>query len=173
MNNEIELAQEPFFTRGYVAALCICVIVTLFVNLCIVSFAVVVGDSMLPTLETGNVLLINKTVHSYQPLDIVVVRVGREYLIKRVIGTPGDTIYITGGVVYVNGEKFQDVVSIPTEPSGIAATPITLKENEYFVLGDNRPHSRDSRYESVGVINVKQMQGKAFFSLFPFRSLGQ
>ena len=87
------------------------------------------------------------------------------YYVKRVIGVPGDTVQIKNGTVYVNGKAFDeetDVASI--EDAGLAAEEITLGADEYFVLGDNRNNSEDSRYANIGNIKKDYINGKSLVS---------
>ena len=93
--------------------------------------------------------------------------------VKRVIGVPGDTVQIKNGTVYVNGKAFDeetDVASI--EDAGLAAEEITLGAEEYFVLGDNRNNSEDSRYANIGNIKKDYIIGKAWFRIAPFSEIG-
>lgn len=91
-------------------------------------------------------------------------------LIKRVIGVEGDEIDIREGFVYINGEKIEEpYIHNITEASGIEF-PLTVGENELFVLGDNREVSIDSR--DFGVININQVEGKAVFRVYPFDKMG-
>ena len=95
------------------------------------------------------------------------------YYVKRVIGVPGDTVQIKNGTVYVNGKAFDeetDVASI--EDAGLAAEEITLGAEEYFVLGDNRNNSEDSRYANIGNIKKDYIIGKAWFRIAPFSEIG-
>ena len=86
---------------------------------------------------------------------------------RRVIGVPGDTVQIKDGAVYVNGalydEKIEWIASM--EDAGIAAEEIKLEKNEYFVLGDNRNNSEDSRYANIGNIKEEYIVGQAWFRL--------
>ena len=96
------------------------------------------------------------------------------YNIKRVIGIPGDTIEITDGLVYINGTRLEE--EIPVEPmrlSGLAAEPITLEEDEYFVLGDNRNASEDSRFANIGLVVREDIIGEAWLRLSPFSIVGK
>ena len=136
------------------------------------SFAVVSGDSMNPTLEDGDLVWLNKLDKEVSTYDIIALRTASgKILIKRVIGVPGDTIQIIQGALYVNGKLFEDVVDIEIEDPGMAINLVTLGENEYFVLGDNRNNSRDSRSSSVGPVNFSNIIGTVNVSLLPPRTL--
>ena len=122
----------------------------------------VVGQSMAPTLENKQEILVNRFIYSIsdpKPNDIVVfLPNGNEkahYYVKRVIGVPGDTVQIKDGAVYVNGELFEEKVETAAIlDAELASEKIVLEEDEYFVLGDNRNNSEDSRYANIG--NVKK-----------------
>lgn len=134
------------------------------------------GASMETTLQDGNKIIVNKLAYIRKEpkrYDVIVFKQsGREhsyYNIKRVIAVPGDTVEISGGLVYVNGRLLEE--KIPVEPmrlSGLAAEPVTLEENEYFVLGDNRNSSEDSRFANIGMIVEEDIIGKAWLRLSPF-----
>jgi len=132
--------------------------------------------SMSGTLEENEKIIINKL--SYlrkQPerFDGGVFKQGDSehefYKIRRVIGVPGDVIEIIEGMVYINGEKLEEVIKVePMRVAGIAQEPVQLQENEYFLLGDNRNSSEDSRFASVGIVVKKDIIGKAAIRLKPF-----
>lgn len=138
------------------------------------------GDSMEPTLTHGDNLIMDKlTYHFRDPerYEVVIFPCPTEpetYFIKRVIGMPGETVQIMDGKVYINGEELEtETYGIaPTDEPGIAYEPITLGEDEYFVLGDNRPVSRDSRYPEVGPISRDAIEGRAWVRLYPFDKIG-
>ena len=90
--------------------------------------------------------------------DVVILTAGDQRIIKRIVAVPGDTIQIRDGHVYVNGDIADELY---TEFGGTAYEPLTLGEDEYFVLGDNREQSKDSRYKDIGVINREQIIEKA------------
>ena len=132
-----------------------------------------VGQSMAETIYNGDNVLINRFVYVVsdpKPNDIVVFRPnGNEkshLYIKRVIACPGDEVQIIKGVVYVNGEVFSEAVSVASiEEAGLASEPIKLGEDEYFVLGDNRNNSEDSRFANIGNIKKEYMIGKVWFRI--------
>ena len=128
------------------------------------------GPSMFPTLKDGDILLMNKISKDYDRMDIVVVRKNYKLLIKRIVALPGEEIEIKDNNIYINGEQIEDVVDCVTLP-GIAENGIKLKENEYFVLGDNRENSADSRNEAIGVVKKSEIMGEPFWSMFPFGKL--
>lgn len=141
------------------------IIVTAVIAFLILQFiaqpALVYGDSMIPTLHNGELVLLLKTQNEYKRFDVIVTKVpNNSYYVKRVIGCPGDTIQIINGYVYINENKLDDKINIKMDYAGIAKDKIELKENEYFVLGDNRNNSKDSRYDSVGIIKEQKIKGK-------------
>lgn len=139
-----------------------------------------VGDSMSPLLNNGDVTLVNRIVYdatSPKRGDIIVFRPkGNEnshYYIKRIIGLPGETVQIKDGAVYIDGEKLQDDYGKNkiTDP-GIAAEEIQLGGNEYFVLGDDRQNSEDSRMADIGNVKRSYIYGKAWFVVSPMDHFG-
>lgn len=140
----------------------------------------VVGSSMSPTLENRQEILVNRFIYSVtnpKPNDIVVfLPNGNEkshYYVKRVIGVPGDTVQIRDGAVYVNGELFDEAVETAAVlDAKLAAEEIRLAEDEYFVLGDNRNNSEDSRYANIGNVKKEYIIGKAWFIVSPFKNMG-
>lgn len=121
-------------------------------------------SSMIPTFHNNDIVIVEK-VTKYWDLDredIIVFRHEDKDLVKRIIGTPGDTIQIVNGIIYINNEIYEDTYKKEDFLyAGIAKSEITLKENEFFVLGDNRNYSMDSR--DIGVINKKSIIGKVLF----------
>lgn len=140
----------------------------------------VVGNSMSSTLENRQEILVNRFIYSIsnpKPNDIVVfLPNGNEkshYYVKRVIGVPGDTVQILDGAVYVNGELFEEAVETAAIlDAELAAEEIELAEDEYFVLGDNRNNSEDSRYANIGNVKKEYIIGKAWFIVSPFKDFG-
>ena len=134
------------------------------------------GVSMNPTLNEGEKIIINKM--SYfkgepERYDVIVFSQSRNghgyYNIKRVIGLPGDTVEIVNGEVYINGVKLQEVIPVEAmRVAGLADEAIVLGENEFFVLGDNRNYSEDSRFANIGIIVKEDIIGKAWLRLEPF-----
>lgn len=140
----------------------------------------VVGQSMASTLNGGDEILVNRFIYKVTDPDyndiIVFLPNGNEkshYYVKRVIAVPGDTVQIQNGVVYVNGEAFEEEAEVSSiEDAGLASEEITLGADEYFVLGDNRNNSEDSRYANIGNIKKEYIIGKAWFRVAPFSDFG-
>jgi len=114
---------------------------------------------MEPTLSNGDIIFtqITKEVERY---DIIVFKYDNKYLVKRVIGCPGETIQIIENTIYINEKPIKDSVNIQMEDYGTAKKTITLKANEYFVMGDNRNYSMDSR--KFGPIEKDTILGRKF-----------
>ncbi len=139
----------------------------------------VVGSSMSPTLENGETILVNRFVYHLldpKPNDLVVFRPnGNEkshYYIKRVVAVPGDTVQVKEGGIYVNGFPIQEGTSgSGVENALLAEDEITIGEDEYFVIGDNRSSSEDSRYASIGNVKKEYIVGEAWMVAYPWKNL--
>ncbi|WP_034452117.1 signal peptidase I [Butyrivibrio sp. AE2032] len=138
------------------------------------------GSSMEPTLQDRDSLLVDKVsyrFHDPDRFDIIIFpyKYGdKQYFIKRVIGLPGETVRVDyDGNIYINGNILEENygAEVIIDP-GVAATEITLGEGEFFVMGDNRNHSMDSRDPSVGNISKKDILGRAFIRIYPFSKFG-
>ncbi len=135
-----------------------------------------VGISMEDTLKDGDQIIINKFSYRFgdpKRFDVIVFQQkGKEhsyYDIKRIIAMPGEKLVVKDGVIYINGELLDEAVNVEAMANyGLADEEITLEENEYFVLGDNRNNSEDSRFASVGMIRRDDIIGKAFLRMKPF-----
>ena len=98
----------------------------------------------------------------------------REYYVKRIIGLPGETIQITGDNIYIDGSLLEENYGkMPITNPGIAEEPLKLGDDEYFVMGDNRKVSLDSRYEEVGPVQKEEIAGRAILRIWPFDSFGK
>jgi signal peptidase I len=142
-------------------------------------FANVKGSSMEPTLMHNDMVLLSR--YSYRlsdpvPGDIIAFPFKEnpsEYYIKRVVGLPGDEINLSEQRFLVNGKPLDDMFSRDGIFSmGDVQFPLIVEENTYFMLGDNRNGSKDSRFSSVGCIERDDMVGKVIFRVWPPRSLG-
>ena len=137
------------------------------------------GHSMETTLSDGDNLIVDKISYRFRDperFEIIVFPfqyVEHTYYIKRIIGLPGETVQVIDGYVYINGEMLDENYGLEVmDDPGIAAEPITLGEDEYFVLGDNRNHSSDSRDPSVGVLHRDDIMGRAWIRIWPFDKFG-
>ena len=160
------------------------VFVAVIVGYAIVTFGfqtvTVVGPSMNPTLADSQVVLVNKIVYKVSDVKrydgIAYSRVDGDgyYDIKRVVGLPGETIRISNGDIYINGERRSDVpFTMTIQISGVAEDEITLGDSEYFVMGDNVNNSEDSRYTNVGNIAKTEIKGKVVSILLPRSDKGK
>lgn len=139
-----------------------------------------VGDSMKPAVQHGDIVLVNRfqyDVRMPKRGEVVVYKPkGNPQFhssIKRVIGIPGDTVRITDGKLYVNdSEVKEDYIPKEIKNPGLAAKEILLKENEFFVLGDNAKGSEDSRMATIGNIKRSEIIGRAWLIVKPGEHFG-
>jgi signal peptidase I len=161
-----------------------------FVVILLISFALVFGfvrpfvveafyipsKSMVPTLKVGDRVLVNKFIYRFsepERRDIIVfqsVEGGGEDLIKRVVGLPGDEIAVRGGRLYVNGEPQKEPYVNKKFPDRSTFAPAKVPKGHYFMMGDNRANSRDSRF--FGSVPEKNIEGEAFLRFWPLNRIG-
>ena len=138
------------------------------------------GSSMEPKLSNNDNLIVDKITYRFKDperYDIIVFPFEYEdntYYIKRIIGLPGETVYIDKeGNIYINDTVLEEAYGreVIREP-GRAYEPITLGDDEYFVMGDNRNNSTDSRDPSVGNVKKDRIIGRAWLRIWPFNRFG-
>lgn len=134
------------------------------------------GQSMTPLLDSGDVVLMNRLSYDLgkpERMDVVVFeREDHKTNVKRVVGIPGDTVQIRDGILYINGRRFgeeQDLDQVSL--AGLAEKPVELGTGEYFLLGDNRDSSEDSRFANIGNVKEEQILGKVWLRLFPLENI--
>lgn len=173
LNEEVEIASDKEessnkvvnFIKSLIPYVVIFVVVVL-IRTFLITPIVVSGPSMQPTLKGGELMILNK-LGDFERFDVVVVDIGYEEIIKRIIAMPGETIACENGIIYVNGKMQEDKYG-----SGVTFDfeKITLAEDEYFVMGDNRQDSKDSRH--IGPVKSEAIKGTTSLVLFPFSSFG-
>ena len=132
------------------------------------------GDSMKDTLYNNDILILSKLTKKYNRFDVVVINYRNTKLVKRIIGLPGENIKYDDNELYINGKKLKDVETMRTidfsleELYGMKKIP----QGEYFVMGDNRGNSLDSRDYRVGLIKEEDIVGITTFRIFPFNRIG-
>lgn len=194
-DDELNIAHEIAKTILYIGVIVLLVFLVLkFVG----RRSEVLGHSMETTLHDGESIWLDKLSYRFRDprrYEIIVFPYvdGNSYYVKRIIGLPGETIYIDqDGVVYIGtedtlyidedgtvhneaealNESYGNEV-IQEEMRGIADEPVTLQENEYFVMGDNRNNSQDSRSEELGPITRDKIEGRAVLRLWPLSDFGR
>ncbi|HOK32042.1 MAG TPA: signal peptidase I [Limnochordia bacterium] len=162
--------------REYAESLLVSVVLAALIILFIAQSFLVEGSSMEPSFHDGQRLMVEKVSYRFsEPKrgDVVVFRYPgdpRRKFIKRVIGLPGDEIVIKNGFLHINGQRIEeDYINGPTYGTYSAPTfgPVLVPEGHYFVLGDNRRNSDDSRYPDVGFVPRKNIVGRALFVYWP------
>ena len=149
------------------------VILVVLIKAFVVTPIKVVGPSMEETLFDGDIMLLNKTAYMSRDIkrfDIVVVDYIDELIIKRVIGLPGENIAYKDGVLYINGEAYDEPFLSEYTYTEDFLLDDRIPDDYYFVVGDNRYDSKDSRV--FGLINKKNIKGKASYVLYPFDRFG-
>lgn len=196
MNNQAKIIKEII---SWIAIILLVMIIAALINSQLFSMANVQEVSMQNTLYANQRLVINRLSYKKElpkTGDIIVFYQNREIgsfgeefvrsfvnmitfagkedrdrLVKRVIGTPGDVVDIRDGYVYLNGEVLDEPYVKGITEEGSFELPVTVGENQLFVMGDNRENSRDSR--SFGLVDISHVEGKVVFRLFPFNKIGK
>lgn len=173
-NENRKVKKEHSEAREWIQSIIIAVVLAFVIKMFLFDFVLVQGSSMHPTLENGDRLIINKIEYrlgepDYGDIVILNYSSSVEY-VKRVIARGGDTVSIKDQVVYVNGEPI-DEPYVNTDPYG-DFPEVTVPEGTYFVMGDNRANSSDSRFTSLGFVDRKDIVGHVFFRFWPFDKFG-
>ncbi len=146
------------------------IVVVMLIRTFVATPIIVQGSSMNPTLDGNEIMMLKKYDNDYERFDIVVVdkSVEGDNIIKRIIGLPGETISYSDDILYINNKAMEDPYKI-----GItgAFSQVTLGEDEYFLMGDNRTVSLDSRV--LGAIKKDKLEGTVDFIVFPFNKFGK
>lgn len=158
------------------------IVISLTIMLILLSFFIrtarVEGRSMVPTLSSGDQVIARSLFYEPARGDIVVIDAFTEFgapIVKRVIGVEGDVIDINfdTGEVFLNGELLEEeYISAPTTLSFDVQFPVTVPQGHLFLMGDNRPISEDSRSSAIGMIDKRDVLGKAIFRIFPLSEFG-
>ncbi len=178
----VKIEKEPALWKDILSTLlhlALLVGFVIFFLTCIGQRVEVDGNSMEDTLHNHDQLIVDcftyRFLHAPERQDIVVFRLKDDpgtFYVKRVIGLPGETVRIKNSVIYINGEAIDDPYATQkTFPAGSAEDLIVLGEDEYFVMGDNRNNSLDSRY-SLGPVKRSQFVGRAWVRIWPFENRG-
>ena len=175
-SKNLKVLKEIF---GWILYILVVICVTYLIVTYVGQRTKVSGPSMEETLHDGDNLIVDKISYRFREperFDIIVFPyqyAEDTFYIKRIIGMPGETVQIIDGEVYIDGEVLGENYGAEVMVNaGIAADPIELGEDEYFVLGDNRNHSSDSRDPNVGVLTREELIGRAWVRIFPFDKAG-
>lgn len=137
-------------------------------------------SAMEPTISVGDKFFMNRAAYQLSDPkrgDIIVFKTNASddaaLHIRRIIGLPGETIQISGGQILIDGQTYREGKDFPAISNpGTAQNPITLESNEYFVLGDNRNNSEDSRYGDIGLVKKRYIVGELWFTVSPMKKFG-
>lgn len=151
------------------------IFIVFMVNEYFFSFIKIEGTSMNPTLYDGEIMILDKinpriNKFRYHRFDIVAIEVNGKHIVKRIIGLPGEKIVYENSVLYINDKEIDDPYNGDFQMDGIFSE---LDDNEYYVLGDNRNVSEDSRSITIGIIRLDQILGITNQVLYPFDKYGK
>ncbi len=174
--NKIVSILKEFLIYGIIIVFCIYVMPQH-----VIQRTIITGSSMENTLQDQDNVLVEKFFFGLSDpkrFDIVVFypygEEEEDYYVKRVIALPGETIQIIGEDIYINGEHLEENFGKQAITyQGIAEEPLTLGNDEYFLMGDNREVSFDSRYEEIGAVHRDSIDGKALIRIWPFSEFGK
>ena len=153
----------------------IIIIVVVLIRTFIITPVIVVGDSMVPTLKDGQILLLNKLDYKFNEIeryDIVVIEVGNGEIIKRVIGLPGEYIEYKENTLYIDGHEEETIYNFDTDDFTLKdiCDCDKIPQDKYLVLGDNREVSSDSR-GPIGLIDIEDIKGSTKISIWPIKTV--
>ncbi|NTW71712.1 MAG: signal peptidase I [Eubacteriaceae bacterium] len=172
MNQEKKPKSEA---REWIESAAIAIALALLIKFFIFEFVLVEGSSMNPTLENGDRLVVTKYQYYFSEpeySDIIILKYTNSIeFVKRVVAEGGDTIEIKDMVIYVNGKPVAEDYTDGSVYPDFKKT--VVPKGSYFVLGDNRDNSRDSRFADVGFISKEDIVGKVMFRLYPFDKIGK
>jgi len=160
-----------------VKSIAICLIIAVFIINYIFRIVIVSGESMLPTLQNNDKLIlekVSKRLTSVKRNDIVVIKYPADIsqrLVKRVIAIAGDTVEISNNVLYINGTVINEFYKNENLMKDYDET--VVPQDSIFVLGDNRNFSKDSRSSDIGFVKLNLLEGKAVIRLYPFNKMGR
>lgn len=185
--NYMELSyEEPAFEKhrrriSWLVDIVVIIVLAFFISDMFAEKITVAGHSMEPAIMQDEVVLIDKLSYEFKSPsrgDIISFYLSddlekEQVYVKRIIGIPGETVQIKDGYVYINDEIIDaDNELYQASIAGMAEDKIILGQDEYFVLGDNRASSEDSRFDNVGLVNISQIEGRIWFRISPFEKLG-
>lgn len=173
---------SPLHSAVYwIADVVVVLVLAVFVVLFLCDRVTVTGQSMEPTLSASDVVLVDRVKYHFgdpERFDVIVFikenNSSVKKYVKRVIGLPGETVQIVDEVVYIDGIPLEGEVGLEhVTLAGLASEPIVLGKDEYFVLGDNRESSEDSRFSNIGNVNRGEIHGCVWLRVAPFQSFGK
>lgn len=171
-----KIEKKPNVIWEWTKSILIAVIIALIIRFFLFQPTRVQGESMIHTLENDDRIILNKIAMKIKPLkrgDIVVIRYDRKQdYVKRIVGLPGENIQIIDGKVYINGELYKEDYITGDHTDTINGFEWKLKENEYFVLGDNRQPGGSTDSRVFGPVHVNSIKGTVRFRYFPFKDFG-
>lgn len=182
INNEVENKDDKINVKKeifeWIQSIAIALIIALVIRTYVFTLVKVDGKSMYPTLDDGDRLVVTRLAYTPKNGDIIIftptLHKDTPY-VKRVIGVEGQTVDINfnTGAVSVDGKILKEnYINEITQLRGNVKFPVIVEKDCVFVLGDNRNHSRDSRFSDVFMVNKKTIMGKAQIRIFPFDSVG-
>lgn len=173
LNNDVKKENKLLNFFKEIAIYALIIIVVVLVRTFIITPVRVDGDSMNDNLKNGEILLLKKYDKSFERFDVIVFKYKNEKLVKRIIGLPGESIAYKDNKLYINDKYVEeDMIDKKTYDFDLRELGFdTIPNNYYFVMGDNRTNSTDSRI--IGLVNKDDILGSTNFILFPFNKLGR
>lgn len=172
----MDLRDVKEFLKDTAKYIAIALVVLLLITY-VVSLQQVVGDSMNPNYQDGDILILSKIHYRLRKprrFEVVAIKYqNTKYFIKRVIGLPKESVKYQDGVLYINGEAVEEKFEITEKTEDFSLADLDIKdgvipEGYYLVVGDNRNNSLDSRFKEVGLIHESEFIGKVLFRVWPF-----